>query len=584
MPKTRNPAAGVGSLKESSSSDRSRPQTADATVVDGRQDHEEFEILHETRPPGLVRRFLTTQRHFLGLLFGGLVDWVRTRPRLKRRGLLFRLAALSGLLAKPFVKRSLRNEPFPVQLRRRLETLGPTYIKLGQILSLRRDLLPSPITEELSNLLDRLPVVPFERFLERVAGELSLPVDEVFAWIDPKPLGSASIAQIHRGRLITGEEVILKLVKPGIRESLERDARLLWVLGHALQALVPQFQPRQILEEFVEYTLREVDLRLEADNAETFTANFRDDPDVVFPAVYRQASSRNLLTMEYLDGFKPSDPRTRELSDSERDRLVDLGAASVIQMIYRDGFFHADLHPGNLLILPGPKVGYIDLGMVGRFTNELRRALLYYYYSLVSGDAESAARYLSMLAKPIPGADPDGFRREVTEIGRRWQRASSFRDFSLGQLILRSVGKGAEYRMYFPVEMVLMVKAIVTYEGVGQILKPGLDVATVSRGHIQRLFLAQFSPWELARSGLKSAPELVETLMRAPMLVTEGLRFFEIQTRRPPERALGGVRGTILGGFLLLSGVLVGLLGGSWWMAGALGVVGVGLALRRGRG
>lgn len=543
-----------------------------------------FEVLEETRPQGLVRRFLTTQRHFLGLLGGGLVDWVRARPKIKRRGLLFRLVALIVLGVRPFLKRSLRNEPFPVQLRRRLELLGTTYIKLGQILSLRRDLLPESITAELSNLLDHLPVVPFERYLERVAGELTLPVDEVFAWIDEQPIGSASIAQTHRGRLITGEEVILKLVKPGIRETLERDARLIWLLGRILQALAPQFQPKQMLDEFVEYTLREVDLRMEADNAEIFSANFRDTPDVVFPAIYRQASSRNLLTMEYLDGFKPTEPQARRLSDAERDRLVDLGAGSVIRMIYRDGFFHADLHPGNLLILPGPRVGYIDLGMVGRFSNELRRALLYYYYSLVSGDAESAARYLSIVAKPAPGADPDGFRREVTEIGRRWQKASNFRDFSLGQLILRSVGKGAEYRMYFPVEMVLMVKALVTYEGVGQILKPGLDVASVSRSHIQRVFLAQFSPWELAREGLKSAPELVETLMRAPMLVTEGLRFFETQTRRPPERALGGVRGTILGGFVLLSGVLVGMLGGSWWLAGGLLAMGLLLALRRGRG
>lgn len=543
-----------------------------------------FEVLEETRPPGLVRRFLTTQRHFLGLLGGGLVDWVRSRPKAQRRGVLFRLAALVAFAVKPILKRGLRKEPFPIQLRRRLELLGTTYIKLGQILSLRRDLLPESITAELSNLLDHLPVAPFERYLERVAGELTLPVDEVFAWIDEQPIGSASIAQTHRGRLITGEEVILKLVKPGIRETLERDARLIWLLGRILQSLLPQFQPKQMLDEFVEYTLREADLRLEADNAEIFAANFRDAPDIVFPTIYRHASSRNLLTMEYLDGFKPTDPRARRLSDVERDRLVDLGAGSVIQMIYRDGFFHADLHPGNLLILPGPRVGYIDLGMVGRFTNELRRALLYYYYSLVSGDAESAARYLSIVAKPAPGADPDGFRREVTEIGRRWQKAANFSDFSLGQLILRSVGKGAEYRMYFPVEMVLMVKAIVTYEGVGQILKPGLDVASVSRSHIQRVFLAQFSPWELAREGLKSAPELVETLMRAPMLVTEGLRFFEIQTRRPPERALGGVRGTILGGFVLLSGVLVGMLGGSWWLAGGLLAAGLLLALRRGRG
>lgn len=558
------------------------PDTASQAVPEAPPEAGEFEILPEVHTHGLVRRFLTTQRHFLALLAGGLVDWGRNRPG--RRGFLQRVATGASWVIRPLLKSSLRHQPFPVQLRRRLELLGPTYIKLGQILSLRRDLLPETITSELSNLLDRLPVMPFERYLTRVATELPLPVDEVFAWIDTRPLGSASIAQTHRGRLVTGEEVILKLVKPGIRETLERDARLLWLLGHILQALVPQFQPKQMLDEFVEYTLREVDLRLEADNAETFTAHFKDTPDVVFPTIYRHASSRDLLTMEFLDGFKPTDPPAVGLSDFERDRLVDLGAASVIQMIYRDGFFHADLHPGNLIILPGPKVGYIDLGMVGRFSNELRRALLYYYYSLVSGDAESAARYLSMVARPAPGADPDGFRREVTEIGRRWQRAANFSDFSLGQLILRSVGKGASYRMYFPVEMVLMVKAIVTYEGVGQILKPGLDVAAVSRAHIQRVFLAQFSPWELAKEGLKGAPELVEALMRAPMLVTEGLRFFETQTRRPPERALGGVRGTILGGFLLLSGVIVAAWSGPWWVAAGLIALGLALALRRGRG
>lgn len=545
---------------------------------------QDFEVMEEVRPHGLIRRLLTTFRHFIGLLFGGLIHWVRERPSMLRKGFFFRLAQILSLLVRPLVKKDLRHRPFPVQLRRRLEMLGPTYIKLGQILSLRRDLLPESVTRELSNLLDRLPVLPFPQYLERVAEQLEPPVDEIFAWIDARPLGSASIAQIHRGRLVSGEEVILKLVKPGIRETLERDARLLWLLGLILHALIPQYQPKQILEEFVEYTLREADLRLEADNAETFAANFRDMPDVVFPRVFRHASSRDLLTMEFLDGFKPTDPRARRLDDTVQDRLVDLGAAAIIRMIYRDGFFHADLHPGNLLILPGPKVGFIDLGMVGRFSGELRRTLLYYYYSLVSGDAESAARYLSIVARPAPGADPEGFRREVTEIGQRWRRAATFRDFSLGQLILRSVTKGAAYRMYFPVEMVLMVKAIVTFEGVGQILKPEMDVASVSRSHIHRLFLSQFSPLHLAKESFKGAPELLEAVMRTPMLVTEGIRFFQEHTRREPERPLSGMRGTIFGGFCFLAGVVVASSGGPWYLAAGLVAVGLVLAVRHNRG
>lgn len=542
---------------------------------------EEFELLPEGPPPGLIRRFLTTQRHFLGLLGGAVVDWVRLRKLTGRRGLTFWLARVLAVLVRPFLARSIRSKPFPVQLRRRLETLGPTYIKLGQVLSLRQDLLPPALTDELANLLDRLPVMPFSRFLEKVATELPRPVDDVYEWIDPRPLGSASIAQVHRARLATGEDVILKMVKPGIREILELDARLLWLLGWSLQILFPRFQPKRILDEFVEYTLREVDLRLEADNAETFAANFREMPDVVFPRIYRSASTRNLLTMQYLEGVKPTSTVARDLSDEERQRLVDIGGAAIIKMIYQDGFFHADLHPGNLLILPGARIGFIDLGMVGRFGDELRRTLLYYYFALISGDPDSAARYLTLVARPGVGADPEGFRREVADVCRRWQRAAGFREFNLGQLILRSVERGVAYRMYFPVEMVLMVKAIVTYEGVGQIMMPGFDVKEISLHHARWIFLRQFSPLHLARETMKSAPEMMEALFRSPMLISEGMRLLERQSRRPPEGPLSGLRGTLLGGFsLLASGIFY--LQGSYVVAASLVLVGLILVLRRG--
>lgn len=543
----------------------------------------EFEILVETRRHGIFRRLLTTQRHLLGLLFGGLAATLRERPKERRRGLFYRLARVVAAVAGLFVDRKLAARPFPVQLRRRLEMLGPTYIKLGQILSLREDLLPPAITGELKNLLDRLPVVPFPRYMEIVAAELDRPVEEIFEWIDPKPLGSASIAQTHRGTLKTGESVILKVVKPGIRDTLKRDARLLWLLGHTLQILFPRVRPKRMIDEFVHYTLREVDLRLEADNAETFAANFKDTPDVVFPRIFRQASGLNLLTMEYLAGVKPDSPEAAGLADADRDRLVDLGSAAIIQMIYRDGFFHADLHPGNLIVLAGPKVGFIDLGMVGRFSEELKRTLLYYYYCLVTGDVDNAARYLAMVAEAGPGGDPNGFRREVAEICRRWRRASNFEDFSLGQLIMESVGRGVEFRMYFPVEMVLMVKAIVTFEGVGQILKPGFDVAVASQGHINRIFLHQFSPLRLAQEGLRGAPELIDALVKAPMLISEGIRLLEQHTRRAPQNPFAGIRGTIFGGFCLLAGAVLLAARAPIWAAVLLFAVGLLTAVRRGR-
>ncbi|HEY2289327.1 MAG TPA: AarF/UbiB family protein [Thermoanaerobaculia bacterium] len=544
-----------------------------------------FEMLPDKPPQGLVRRFITTQRHLIALAFGALVAHARAGLAFgtgRRFRLLFWLERLLAALVRPFLDKQIVSRPFPVQLRRRLEILGPTYIKLGQVLALRQDILPPSITDELKNLLDRLPVVPFDRYLRMIEADVGRPIGEMYSWVDPIPTGSASIAQIHRATTQEGDSVIIKVVKPGIRETLTRDAVLLRVLGAILQLLIPRYRPSQMIREFVEYTRREVDLRREADNAESFAANFSDLPGVVFPRIYRQYSSRGVLCMEFLQGYKPGAPETQTLSDEDRDRLVDLGAASIIRMLFKDGFFHADLHPGNLLILPGPRLGFIDLGMVGRFESDLRRTFLYYYYTLVMGDAEGAARYLGAIAIPGPGADPAGFRREVTEILLRFNRAGSFKDFSLAQLIMRSVNLGAQHRLYFPVEMVLMVKALVTFEGVGQILKPGLDVAAVSRAHANAIFRSQFSPQNLVQQVLRAGPDLLEAVAKAPSLITEGLRLLEQATRRP-ENPLAGLRGTLFGGFCMVAGAILAGAHGPWPVWAVLFAVGIGAALHRSR-
>jgi ubiquinone biosynthesis protein len=557
---------------------RPRARSPALTVAPG------FELLPDTRPPGLVRRFAATHRHLAGLLAGGLV----ARDRAMREdgepgGVRAWLRHLLARLVRPMVLRELRDEPFPVQLRRRLELLGPTYIKLGQILSLREDILPHSVTAELRHLLNQLPVVPFARWVALVEKDLGRPAAEMFSWIDPTPLGSASIAQIHRARTVEGDEVVLKVVKPNVRETLQRDARLLRLLGAGLQLVFARYQPRRIIGEFVDYTLREVDLRREASNAESFAANFADVPDVVFPAVYRRYSAQSVLCMQFLDGPRPDSPVAQALPMADRERLVDLGALSIIRMIYRDGFFHADLHPGNLVVLPGPKVGFIDLGMVGRLDGELKRMLLYYYYSLVTGDAESAARYLCAVAEPGRGADPAGFRREVVEISGRWKRASSFESFSLGQLVLESLSMGAQFRMYFPVELVLMVKALVTFEGVGHVLLPGIDVARVSRTHVRRIFLERFNPLHLVKEELRSAPDLIDAMVKMPLLVTEGLRVIERSTQRPAESPLAGMHATLLAGFCLLAGAMLLAMQRPWPIWTALFVVAA-VLIARGKG
>lgn len=540
----------------------------------------DFEVLRERRPPGLIRRFLATWRHALGLLIGALDAKVKATPPSRRRGPRFRTRQLAAALARPFLDRRLRKLPFPVQFRRRLEALGATYIKLGQILSLRQDLLPREVTSELRNLLDRLPVVPFERFKELVTEGLGRPVGEMFQWIDERPLGSASIAQIHRATTLDGDLVVLKVVKPGIAETLKRDAALLKTLGWFLQLGLARYQPRRMIRELVDFTLREVDMSREADNAEEFAHNFADQPEIVFPRTYRDLSSRTVLCQEFLNGPRPDAEAIHHLPVADRDRLTQLGAGAIIQMLYRDGFFHADLHPGNLVVLPGPKCGFIDLGTVGRFDADLRRDLFFYYYFLVTGDAEGASRRLLATARSGPRSDRAGFRREVEELSRRFEHGSGFADYSLGQLILESISKGAKYRIYYPVEMVLMVKALITFEGVGALLKPDFDAAKETRSHLQRLLLQQLSPLKLMRETIEGGPQMVDALLKTPALVHEGIRLLEEARGRPPSDPGGALRSTVFGGFCLVAGAVLATQA-LWWPAAGLGLLGLVLAFRR---
>lgn len=532
--------------------------------------------------PGLARRGRATLSQVIALLFGGYVSSVEVSRRRGGRGLLFRLRALPAWIIRLFLNKEIVSQPFPVQLRMRLEILGPTYVKLGQILSLRQDILPDVVTSELRNLLSDLPPVPYEKIHAVVEADLGRPVAEIFAEVDEVPLGSASIAQSHWARLATGEQVILKVVKPDIRDLLYRDATLLRITARFLQLIIPRYQPRRVIDEFCEYTLREVEMKLEAENAETFNDNFSDMPDVAFPHIYREFSANNVLCMEYLLGDRPDAEVVASMPLEERQRLIDLGAEAIIRMLYQDGFFHADLHPANLLVLPGVSVGFLDLGMVGHFDPELRHNLLELFYAMVMEDFEGAARHLAAVSQTDSRSDVPGFRSAVKEVARRWRRQARFEDFSLALLILECIQLGGRYHLYFPVEMVLMVKALVTYEGVGYLLDPDFNVAEVSERHIRQIFRQEYSPARLLKEGLRVAPDIFDAALKLPLLVSEGLSMMEERTRRKPQRPLTGVRATLYGGACLVAGsILIGL-DGPWYLAALLFTIGVLLPLRRG--
>ncbi|MDB5227239.1 MAG: ubiquinone biosynthesis protein [Bacteroidota bacterium] len=552
------------------------------------QDQDEnrvFEDYIERKPRSLFVRFLITNRHLTGLLFGGGYAYLRHRRAMKAKFSLLKdvFLRLFLWLHWPLLKKNLIRQPFAVQLRRRLEMLGATYIKLGQIMSLREDMLPKDITYELKKLLDALPAVSYDRFVELVEEQIGQPIHRVFTEVKQNPLGSASIAQTHRATLRTGEEVVLKLIKPGTRELIQTDSRIIKVMGAFLELFIPHLQPKNMFTEFCDYTNREVDFRLEADNAEEFAVNFLKHPEIHFPKIYREYTTSDLITMEFIRGIKPDVRAYERYSEEDRSKIVDYGAYAIIQMLYHDGFFHADLHPGNLLIVDGPngpQVGFIDLGMVGRFEDTTRKTMLYYFNSLVQGDPLGAARYLTLLARRGKGADIEGFRKEFVQVGNKWLKSPNFKDFSLAKLILESVALGSKYRLYYPLELVLMVKAIITYEGVGNVIMPGFDIQKVTKKHIRKMLLGEVNPLELLKTQLQSAPEFMDIIMRSPLVLSEAFKRYETQLVEKEKPASVGLQNTIFGGCCIVGGSILAAAGLQWFVFTPLLVLGFILALK----
>jgi ubiquinone biosynthesis protein len=451
----------------------------------------------------------------------------------------------------------------------RLHQAGPDSL-------LRDDILPKSITEAKKIFSARRPVVPFSGS-RTDRKDLKRPVEDMFSWIDPVPLGSGSWLR-PRARLQSQEEVVLEALKPGVQNGGD-DTKLLTFFGRILQtSFLSRYQPYQLTKEFSRYSLREVDMRIEADNAEIFAANFIEEPRVRFPKIYRVYSNREVLTMEYFRGKEVDAPEVMSLNTIKKTRLIDIGIKAIIQMIFKDGFFHADLHPANIIVLDGGKVGFIDLGMVGEFDSSLKRRMFYYFYALVEGDAGNAARYLTAISHAGRGGDPDGFRRAVENLNRRYLRHPSFEQFSLGQLVLESVKLAASYRIQYPGEIILMIKALVTVEGVGHQQLPDINVVSVSKKHIRNLLIEEFNPIKIAKDSVLVIPEVLDTIKQSPLYINELKQLLEEQVEAEKPSILTDIMGTAFGSVCLLTGAILAAFGLPWWLWGWFFFIGFSIA------
>ena len=405
-----------------------------------------------------------------------------------------------------------------VRIRMAFEELGPTFIKLAQVLSSRPDLIPAEFVSEMARLQDKVPAADFKD-LEGILGrELSRPREEIFEDIEKTPLASASIAQVHRARLKDGEEVAVKIQRPGIRKIIEVDLEIMLHIATLMEQHIEEFsfhRPVKIFEEFARTLERELDFVMEADNMERFSAQFLDDPHIYVPKVFREASGSRVLTMEFIQGIKVSDVEEIDAAGLDRRVIVDRGADFLLRQIFENGFFHADPHPGNIFVLRENVICMLDYGMVGSIVLQTRERFVDLISAVAQRDSARAVQVLLRLTEWDEEPDMRRFEREVDDfIGRHLYR--SLRNIEIGALLQELLEIAARHRLRIPSDTFMMMKALATIEGVARMLEPDFEMIQKAAPFVEKVKLARFSPKRLSEDAYRMGADFLLFLQQFP--------------------------------------------------------------------
>lgn len=435
----------------------------------------------------------------------------------------------------------------PVRVRRALEELGPTFVKLGQVLATRVDLFDPEWIAEFGKLQDSAPAAPWADIRQQLTEDLGAPPEEIFAAFDPEPLAAASIAQVHRARLEDGSEVVVKVRRPGIRPVIEADLRWLARLADLAEAESPElraFRLQEVVRQFTQSLRHELDFAGECRNAERIAENFagyRDKdapaiqasadmaaetaaapPIIVIPRVYWSWTGERVCVQEFISGISGRDLQAVDEAGLDRKILARRGAHAVLKMIVEDGFFHADPHPGNVFYLSGNRIAFIDFGMVGRLTEERRDQLIRLLLGLVRHEPRRVADV--MLDWTGDGAvDEDGLMLEIQTFVDQYHGVA-LKQLSLGAMLNDLVAILRQHRLALPADLSLLVKAFITLEGMGRELDPDFDMAGEAMPLLEQAMRARYAPAALIRRGWRGAGEALSLVAGLPQDFSRLLR------------------------------------------------------------
>jgi ubiquinone biosynthesis protein len=413
-----------------------------------------------------------------------------------------------------------------------LQDLGPSFIKLGQIASTRGDVLPAELIVELKKLQDDVPPAPFEQIKEVIESSLGAPLKDLFVRFDEKPLATASIGQVHRAILATRDgpeeremEVVVKVQRPGVAPTVMRDLELLHMMAAAIERAIPDsriYSPVGLVQQFDRSITTELNFTQEADNAVRFAENFAGHPRTRFPKVYRQASSKHVLTLEFFDGKKLD---RAVAAGANGKSIAKLATGIIIKMIFEDGFFHADPHPGNVIIMPPddePVVAMIDLGMVGRLSPELRDRTVDLMVAAVRKDMVGVADALYAIGRPTKKVDMREYRAEVSMLAEKYL-GKPLAQIQLAEMLRDLIQGAIKYGLEIPTDFMLVGKALMTVEGTGKEIDPELDVFGEAAPYFFELMRKRYSPVRLGNELWRGVEQLSRAGYDMPMQLREVL-------------------------------------------------------------
>ncbi len=405
-----------------------------------------------------------------------------------------------------------------------IEELGPTFVKLGQVLSTRPDILPDAYVAALEQLQDDVGPLPFSSIEDQLAEALGTEWRGRFGSFVDEPLATASIAQVHRGTLADGTEIVLKVQRPGIAKIIRADLNLLNFLARRILAEYPEshaFDPLGVLQEFERSILSELDFDTEAENIRKFQRNFPDDERVLIPQVFEDVSTKTVLVMEFVRGVKMRDARS---AGSDMKLVGDRYLSVAYDMLFVHGFFHGDLHPGNVIVMEEDRLGLIDFGMVGRLTAEMRNNVISIIFALERGDFRTIARLFYEIAIKDERVDYKAIERDTVEImEKHWAAGSSIKDMQIGPYVMDLAGRAAKHGARIPSGYTMFFKAIVTSEGLAKSLIHEVDPITAAKPYFQQMMLERFDGQHMQAEAFYYLLTFSSLIQRLPITVAQFL-------------------------------------------------------------